>query len=79
MKAFERTRTIRLSGKTDQRIEAVAAQHGRTASEIIRETLEREFAESTETAGQWILKGSSRRPDRKPDEQFAQAFNRRHR
>ncbi len=78
MKALERTRTIRLSRETDRRIEARAAQNGRTASELIRESLDREFAENWETAGQWVLRQARRRPDRQPDATFAAAYRRRH-
>ena len=79
MKTLERTRTIRLSKKIDQRIEARAAEHGRSASELIRETLEREFSDSAETPGQWLAKSASLKPDRKPDPAFVEAYQQRHR
>lgn len=50
--ALSKTRTVRLSAETDRQIEAVAARKGKTASDVIRETLEAEFSTARETPGQ---------------------------
>lgn len=76
---LEKIRTIRLSSETDQRIEARAAEKGRTASELIRDALEAEFSDEERTPGQWLLESVQGPPDRKPDAAFAAAYRRRHR
>jgi hypothetical protein len=77
--ALSRTRTVRLSAQTDRRIQAVAAQRGKTASDVIRETLEAEFSTIRETPGQWLLRTAPLPRDRKPDARFSSAYRRRHR
>jgi predicted DNA-binding protein len=78
MKTLERTRTVRLSREVDQRIEARASRTARTASDVIRETLEAEFSASRETAGQYLIKHAADAPDREPDTAFAAAYDQRH-
>ena len=73
-----RTRTVRLSAETDRQIEAVAAQKGKTASDVIRETLEAEFSSPRETPGQWVLRTAKLPRTRKPDGTFSSAYRRRH-
>jgi predicted DNA-binding protein len=72
-------RTVRLSSETDRQIEAVAAQKGKTASEVIRETLETEFSTHREPPGQWLLRTASQPRTREPDAKFSSAYRRRHR
>jgi len=74
-----KTRTVRLSNETDRQIEAVAAQKGKTASEVIRETLETEFSTHRELPGQWLLRTASLPRTREPDAKFSSAYRRRHR
>lgn len=74
-----KTRTVRLSAEIDRRIEARAAQKGRTPSDLIRDTLEAEFAETTETPGQWLLRTAKQPANRKPDPGFSEAWRNRHR
>jgi predicted DNA-binding protein len=76
---FNRTRTVRLSAETDRRIEAVAAQKGKTASDLIRETLEGEFSNPRETPGQWLLRTACLARTREPDARFSSAYRQRHR
>ncbi len=76
--ALRRTRTVRLSAETDRQIEAVAAQRGKTASDVIRETLEAEFSNRRETPGQWLLRTSRRARTREPDAKFSSAYRKRH-
>ena len=76
---LEKTRTVRLSAEVDRRIEARAAQKGRSPSELIRDTLEAEFAGSKETAGQWLIRVAKAPADRKPDAAFSEAWRKRHR
>ena len=75
---LSRTRTVRLSVETDRQIEAVAAQKGKTTSDVIRETLEAEFSTPRETAGQWLLRTAGRPRTREPDAKFSSAYRRRH-
>jgi predicted secreted protein len=75
---LSKTRTVRLSAETDKRIEAVAAQKGKTASDVIRETLEAEFSSHRETAGQWVRRVAGTPQTRKPDSAFNLAYRRRH-
>ena len=77
--ALSRTRTVRLSAQTDRQIEAVASQKGRTASDVIRETLEAEFSTPRETPGQWLLRTARLPRNRKPDAKFGSAYRQRHR
>jgi hypothetical protein len=77
--AFSRTRTVRLSVQTDRRIQAVAALKGKTASDVIRETLEAEFSNARETPGQWLLRTAPLPRNRKPDARISAAYRRRHR
>jgi hypothetical protein len=75
---LEKVRTVRLSIETDRMIEARAAQKGRTASELIRETLETEFAGQRQTPGQWLLE-VARKPARRPrGSAFVAAYRKRH-
>lgn len=76
---LSRARTIRLSAQTDRQIEAVAARRGKTASDVIRETLEAEFSNRRETPGQWLLRTSRRARTREPDAKFSSAYRKRHR
>lgn len=76
---LSRTRTVRLSLETDIRIEAVAAHKGKTASDLIRETLEAEFSSPRETPGQWLLRTARLPRTREPDARFSSAYRRRHR
>ncbi len=76
--ALRRTRTVRLSAETDRQIEAVAAQRGKTASDVIRETLEAEFSNPRETPGQWLLRTTRRLRTREPDARFSAAYRKRH-
>jgi hypothetical protein len=75
---LSRTRTVRLSAETDRQIEAVAAQKGKTASDVIRETLEAEFSSPRETPGQWLLRTARLPRTRKPDARFSSTYRRRH-
>ena len=75
---LSRTRTVRLSAQTDRQIEAVAARKGKTASDVIRETLEAEFSTARETPGQWLLRTAGAPRNRKPDAKFSAAYRRRH-
>ena len=75
---LSRTRTVRLSAQTDRQIEAVAAQKGKTASDVIRETLEAEFSTPRETPGQWLLRTARLPRTREPDGKFGSAYRRRH-
>jgi hypothetical protein len=75
---LSKTRTVRLSAETDRQIEAVAAQKGKTASDVIRETLEAEFSTPRETPGQWLLRTARLPQTRKPDAKFSSAYRRRH-
>ena len=77
--ALSRTRTVRLSVKTDRQIEAAASQRGKTTSDVIRETLEAEFSTPRETPGQWLLRTAGTRRNRKPDATFSAAYRQRHR
>ena len=76
---FNKTRTVRLSAETDRRIKAVAAQKGKTPSDVIRETLEAEFSNPRETPGLWLLRSARLRKTREPDARFSSAYRRRHR
>lgn len=76
--ALSRTRTVRLSAETNRQIEAVAARKGKTASDVIRETLEAEFSTPRETAGRWLLRTDRLRRTREPDARFSSAYRRRH-
>ncbi len=76
--ALSKTRTVRLSAETDRQIEAVAAQKGKTASDVIRETLEAEFSTARETPGQWLLRTAHRAQTREPDAKFSSAYRQRH-
>jgi hypothetical protein len=76
--ALSRTRTVRLSAETDRQIEAVAAQKGKTASDVIRETLEAEFSTPRETPGQWLLRTTKRPRTREPDARFSSLYRQRH-
>ena len=76
---LNRTRTVRLSAETDRQIEAVAARKGKTASDVIRETLEAEFSTPRETPGQWLLRTARRPRTREPDAEFSSAYRQRHR
>jgi len=73
-----RTRTVRLPAGLDRQIEAVAARKGKTASDVIRETLEAGFSTPRETPGQWLLKTAKLPRERKPDTRFSAAYRRRH-
>jgi hypothetical protein len=75
--ALSKTRTVRLSAITDRQIEAVASQLGKTASDVIRETLEAEFSTPRETPGQWLLRTAGLPRNRKPDARFGAAHRRR--
>ena len=75
---LSRTRTVRLSAEIDGQIEAVAGRKGKTASDVIRETLEAEFSSPRETAGQWLLRSARRPRTREPDRKFSSAYRRRH-
>lgn len=75
---LSRTRTVRLSAETDRQIEAVAAKKGKTASDVIRETLEAEFSTPRETAGQWLLRTAKLPRTREPNTKFSSAYRRRH-
>jgi predicted DNA-binding protein len=75
---LSKARTIRLSAETDKQIEAVAAQKGKTVSDVIRDTLEAEFSTPRETAGQWLLKTARLPRNREPDAQFGSAYRQRH-
>ncbi len=77
--ALNRTRTIRLSAETDRRIRAVAAQQGKTPSDVVREALEAEFSNPRESPGQWLLRTANTLPTRQPDPRFSAAYRRRHR
>jgi predicted DNA-binding protein len=76
---LSRTRTVRLSAQTDRQIEAVASRKAKTASDVIRETLEAEFSTSRETPGQWLLRTAGLPRNRKPDAKFSSAYRQRHR
>ena len=76
--ALSRTRTVRISAGTDRQIEAVAARKGKTASDVIRETLETEFCTPRETPGQWLLRTAKLARTRHPDDKFSSAYRRRH-
>lgn len=75
---LSKTRTVRLSAETDRQIEAVAAQRGKTASDVIRETLEAEFSTPRETPGQWLLRTARLRRGREPDAKFSSTYRQRH-
>jgi predicted DNA-binding protein len=75
---LSRTRTVRLSAETDRQIEAVAAQKGKTASDVIRETLEAEFSSPRQTPGQWLLRTARLKRTREPDGKFSSAYRQRH-
>ena len=77
--ALSKTRTVRLSAETDRQIEAVAARKGKTASDVIRETLEAEFSTARETPGQWLLRSARRSRTREPDAKFSAGYRQRHR
>lgn len=69
-----KSRTVRLSRRTDEVIEAHAAKTGRTASEVIREALEAEFAAAPgDSAGQWVRKVGKTKPERPPSQAFSAA------
>lgn len=76
--ALRKTRTVRLSAETDRQIQAVAAQKGKTASDVIRETLEAEFSTPRETAGRWLLRTARLPSTREPDREFSKAYRQRH-
>ena len=75
---LSRTRTVRLSAEIDRQIEAVAARKGKTASDLIRETLEAEFSTPRETPGQWLLRTARRSRTREPGRKFSSAYRQRH-
>ena len=75
---LSRTRTVRLSAETDRQIEALAARKGKTASDVIRETLEAEFSTLRETPGQWLLRKARLPRTREPDRKFSSAYRERH-
>ena len=75
---LSKTRTVRLSAETDRQIEAVAAKKGKTASDLIRETLEAEFSTPHETPGHWLLRTARRSRTRKLDAKFSSGYRQRH-
>jgi len=73
-----KVRTVRLSPETNRIIEQRAAQKGVTASDIIRETLNSEFAHHEDTAGEWVLRVAQQLAKGRRDEAFSEAYAKRH-
>jgi Arc/MetJ-type ribon-helix-helix transcriptional regulator len=73
-----RTRTVRFSLKIDRQLEAKAARHSKTVSEVIRESVVQDL-DDAQTAADWVLRVARKaRPNRKPDD-FSRAYGQRHR
>jgi predicted DNA-binding protein len=77
-----KSRTVRLPATIDGRLQARAAKTGKSVSELIRQTVEAEYSQDLDTAGDWVLKlakepppRAATRPDRKA---FQEAYRKRH-
>ena len=76
-----RPRSIRFTRQTDSLLEAEAARHGKTVSELVREKLEANLGE-TKTAGDILLEMASHPPRKcaksNDREAFRKSYGERH-
>jgi hypothetical protein len=70
---LKKLRSVRLSEHTDSLLEGEAARLGKSASELIRETLERAFPD-TQTASECFLEAAQKPPARRVSSPEREAF-----
>jgi predicted DNA-binding protein len=78
-----KSRTVRLPAEIDGRLQASAAKAGKSVSQLIRQTVEAEYSQEPDTAGNWVLTVGKLRPLKRAvhpaRKKFQEAYEKRHR